>query len=320
MKNLLLILCCFASLACAAQTRINGNFPFQSDPAKKYSIYVPAAYNAATPHRLMLGLHPLNTSRWDGESWCDTLINFAKTNNLLLVCPDGGTDGAIDDPIDTAFTSALLDSMQIWYNIDTKKVYVMGFSWGGKTTYSYGLSHAWRFAGFMPIGAATSGTNDVNGIIQHAAGKPFFLVHGSGDSPNNRFYPVRSALIANNAIEKDTLMPGIGHTIDFPNRNLILSMAYQWIDSVNCAQLTSVVPELEFESKLDVFPNPTNNVLNIQLDSQGNFDVEIVDAFGKIMIQAKNRNRVDVSGLSNGVYFLQVKQGDKTYLKKFIRE
>lgn len=320
MKNKLLIILSFASLACAAQTRIDGNFPFQTDPAKKYAIYVPSDYDPAVPHRLMLGLHPLNTSRWDAKSWCDTLIAFAETNKLLLVCPDGGADGAIDDPIDTAFTSVLLDSMQHWYNIDTKKVYIMGFSWGGKTTYSYGLSHAWRFGGFMPIGAATSGTTDVNGIIQHAAGKPFFLVHGASDSPSNRFYPVRTALIANNAIEKDTLMPGIGHTIDFPNRNLILSMAYQWIDSVNCAQITSGISQPGIEYNVAIFPNPTNGVINIQLEAPGNFDIEIIDAFGKSMMLAENQNSIDVSQLPNGVYFLQVKQEGKTYLKQFIRE
>ena len=39
-------------------------------------------------------------------------------NNLILVCPDGGTNGNVSDPIDYGFTTELIDSMKTWYNID----------------------------------------------------------------------------------------------------------------------------------------------------------------------------------------------------------
>ncbi|MEO6191241.1 MAG: hypothetical protein ABIO44_13735, partial [Saprospiraceae bacterium] len=103
-----------------SQVRIDSSFSFQSDPAKKYSLYIPSSYKVSHANRLMLALHPLNTSRWNGQSWCDTLVSFAQQNGLILVCPDGGLDGAINDPIDTAFTSALLDSMKFWYSIDVQ--------------------------------------------------------------------------------------------------------------------------------------------------------------------------------------------------------
>jgi len=181
-------------------------------------------------------LHPLNISRWDGESWCDTLIDFAEMNNLLLVCPDGGLDGAIDDPIDTVFSTVLLDSMNIWFNVNPAKVFAMGFSWGGKTVYTYGLNHIERFAGFMPIGAAVN-VSEVAGIDQNAAWHPFYLVHGSNDSPSQRFTPLKNAMENNNACVNSILMSGVGHTIDFPNRNQILTEAFQWIDSVACVEI-----------------------------------------------------------------------------------
>ncbi len=133
-KNILITLSILFSIHSFSQQRIDGNFAFQTNPGKKYSLYIPSSYNTTTPNKTMLGLHPLNTSRWNGVSWCDTLINFAESNQLILVCPDGGVDGKIDDPIDTAFTTAILDSVRIWYNIDNDKTYVMGFSWGAKAT------------------------------------------------------------------------------------------------------------------------------------------------------------------------------------------
>lgn len=218
-----------------AQQRIDGSFPFQSDPAKKYSLYIPSGYEQGTPHRLMIGFHALNVARWNAASWCDTLVAFAEANDLLLACPDGGDDGRIDDPIDFAFTEVLLDSVAAWYSIDAAKRYAMGFSWGGRATYTFGLTHAGIFGGFVPIGAAINGTTEVQGIIQNAEGKPFYLVHGANDSPNIRYWPIRQALIDNGAIVNSILMPGVGHTIDFPNRNEILGVAFQWVDSVNCA-------------------------------------------------------------------------------------
>ena len=160
-----------------SQERIDDTFPFQTDPAKQYSIYVPSAYDLAVPNKMMLGLHPFNTSRWNSISWCDTLIAFAEANNLLLICPDGGPDGRIDDPIDVAFTTVILDSMEIWYNVDVSRVFAMGFSWGGRATYTYGLNNTDRFAGFMPIGAAINGTNEVNGLLHNATDKPYYIIH-----------------------------------------------------------------------------------------------------------------------------------------------
>ena len=234
--SLIIVLAC-VGLSSHAQVRIDSTFSFQTDPAKKYSLYIPSNYDPASPHRLMLALHPFNTSRWWAESWCDTLIVFAEMNGLILACPDGGTDGKVDDDIDTAFTSALLDSMKLWYNIDEAKTYCMGFSWGAQTTYTYGLRHVERFGGFLPTGSSMGGTSMVSSVLANADSLPVYIVHGNNDSPSSRFTPIRDALIANGAFVNTLLMSGVGHTIDYPNRNQILSVAFQWIDSVNCSFL-----------------------------------------------------------------------------------
>lgn len=237
---LLIISIVLTSFLVNAQVTIDGTIPFQTDPAKKYSIYIPSAYDVNTPNKMMLGFHPFNTNRWDAESWRDTLIVFAESNNLLMVCPDGGVDGKVDDPIDTAFTSFLIDSVLLWYNVDETKIYAMGFSWGGRTTYTYGLNHANRFAGFIPIGAAINGTNEIGSAIAYADEKPFYLVHGAFDSPSNRFYPALDALADNNACVESNLLSGVNHTIDFPNRNAILTEAFVYVDSIVCGISTDV--------------------------------------------------------------------------------
>ena len=238
-----------------AQTRIDGSFAFQTDPNKLYSIYVPASYDAQVPNTMVVGLHPWNTSRWNASSWCDTLITFAEMNNLLLVCPDGGVDGQVDDQIDTAFTTVLIDSMKHWYNVDDSKVFAMGFSWGGRTTYTYGFSHPEIFCGYLPIGAAISGTSTVTpNLIGKARNKPVYIVHGENDSPNNRYWPMVNALPDSGVVLNSILLPNVAHTIDFPNRNQILTTAFQWLDSVCANPVLNAQPFTDHS--VHTSPNP----------------------------------------------------------------
>ena len=293
MKHLFTFLLSFLFISLYAQQRIDGDFSFQGDPAKKYALYIPSSYDVNSPNKLMLGLHPLNTNRWNAESWCDTLVAFAESNNLILVCPDGGPDGRIDDPVDTAFTTALLDSVELWYNIDTAKVYTMGFSWGGKTTYSYGLRNSKRLKGFIPIGAAVNSINEVNGIIANANGRPWYVVHGSNDAANIRYTPFVNALQQNGAILNSNLMNGVGHTIDFPNRNQILSDAFEWVDSVNCSLIdtssmdttTTGLNDLPFEKGINLYPNPIRGGNEFSVDLPGvafeQVEIEVLDVLGK---------------------------------------
>lgn len=322
MKRILPLILLATSAQLLAQTRIDGNFPFQTDPAKKYSIYVPSNYNPAAPSPLMLGLHPFNVNRWDAESWCDTLIDFAEMNDLLLVCPDGGTDGRIDDDIDTAFTSLLLDSMHIWYNIDTTRRYCMGFSWGGQTTYTYGLRHINRFCGFLPIGSAMGFTTLVSDVLDNSKDLPFYIVHGDQDAPGVRFDPIRDSLIAHDAIVNTNLLAGVGHTIDFPNRNQILTAGFMWIDSIGCQAdtgSTGFLPPNEplFELRPSLTRPGGTLVLSAPKALLGS-TWYIADAHGRLLKVGElveNETLLHVpAGLAAGTYFVRVRESTALFI------
>jgi len=216
------------SLTSIAQEQINGSLPFQTDPSKDYSIYIPSGYTEGKAIAAFLALHPWNTDNWDGRRWCEEIADFAEANNVILICPDGGADGQIDDPIDTAFTTVMIDSAMTWYSIAPDSLYAMGFSWGGKTTYTYGLNHVDKFAGFMPIGAAIS-VDEINGISDQAFEKPFYLIHGGNDSPNVRYFPLIERLEDEGAFVGSELLPGVGHTIWFPNQVETLTKGFVWL-------------------------------------------------------------------------------------------
>jgi len=240
MKILLSAFILLLGIQLSAQELINGTYVFQTDPVKKYSIYVPSSYVEGTPNDMMLGLHPWNTSRWNANSWCDTLKTFAEANNLLLVCPDGGNDGKVDDAIDTAFTTFLIDEARLEYTINDEQIYAIGFSWGAKTVYTYGLQHADRFAGFIPVGAAVT-SSEVAPHVNKAADKKFYVIHGSQDNPGTRYTPIINMLDGPHCVESK-LLQGVGHDIDFPNRNTLLTEALQHIKSTSCG-VTSAADE-----------------------------------------------------------------------------
>ncbi|HHG84544.1 MAG TPA: T9SS type A sorting domain-containing protein [Bacteroidetes bacterium] len=309
-----------------AQTRIDADFAFQTDPAKKYSLYIPGGYNANTPHTMMVALHPYNTSRWDAKAWCDTLLVFAEANNLILMCPDGGLDGRVDDAIDTAFTSALMDSMALWYNINAAKVYCMGFSWGGRTTYSYGLRNPDKFCGYLPIGAAIS-TNTISAsLFGQARNKGVYVVHGGSDNPNVRYWPAVNTLADSGAIVSSILLPGVGHTIDFANRNAILSTAFSWLDSV-CGAGPPVALVQADEFHAGIFPNPVAVGQSLHLTWEGSLlartQIQIWDVKGSLILNQKVESRqegdieLDIN-LEKGIYIVEIAVGKDNWKQKLI--
>ncbi len=310
----------FALTSLFAQESIDRSFAFQNDAAKKYSLYIPSGYDEAVPSKMILGLHPLNTSRWNSTSWRDHLIDFVETNNLLLVCPDGGVDGRIDDPIDTAFTTVLLDSMALWYNVNPEKIFVMGFSWGGRTTYSYGLSNAEKFAGFMPIGAAAEAFSGNESWFQNAKDKPFYIIHGSTDSPTRRFTPFVSALRNNEACVETNLLQGVGHTVDFSNRLQIFTDAFNWLDSQECG--TSSIQNI-LDTQINIYPNPTSNGKMMKIDSPFPIkNIEILDMKGAVLYSIANSNlfEIDSSKSTNGVLMVRITTDEGTLIKKIISQ
>ena len=72
------------------------------------------------------------------------------------------------------------------------------------------------------------------------------------------------------------------------------------------------------ENKISLYPNPTNSVLNIE--AKENTHVKIVNMLGAVVViqkLSKGNNSINVSDLTNGVYFVS---NDKGGVAKFVKE
>lgn len=70
-----------------------------------------------------------------------------------------------------------------------------------------------------------------------------------------------------------------------------------------------------------ISPNPANNYISILLPAENSdSQIEILNALGETIIKTENKNTIDVSLLSKGVYFIKVKERENFCIQKFIKQ
>ena len=83
---------------------------------------------------------------------------------------------------------------------------------------------------------------------------------------------------------------------------------------------------LFLEDNIHLFPNPTSDYfyLDFNLPSSLDFKIELLDTFGKVLLQKNVFNikqrklRVDISNFPNGLYWIKVNTKDQTWIKKLM--
>ena len=74
------------------------------------------------------------------------------------------------------------------------------------------------------------------------------------------------------------------------------------------------------ESSISVYPNPAND--SFVMITKGNVWMRIFDVHGKLMLQKSKcsaSETIDISGFSNGIYFLQACNSDKINVVKLMK-
>lgn len=70
-----------------------------------------------------------------------------------------------------------------------------------------------------------------------------------------------------------------------------------------------------------VYPNPTNNIFNIVLPKPlDHFSITIYSLLGQELYKTFDNTSIDISNFTNGIYFLTVKQNDRNWTTKIVKE
>ncbi len=162
---------------------------FRSDRVKseegvKYTMFVPSSYDPLRPTPLLLGLHGGGRGGKDGEKVVGSgpsAMNFytgiAEQRGWLAACPTA-LFGSWAAPVHEVFLEALLEELQLLYNVDLNRVYLTGHSMGGFGAWYWGPKWAERWAAFAPM--AGGGGPDAGRLKDTQTF--VYVFHGSDDN------------------------------------------------------------------------------------------------------------------------------------------
>ena len=89
-------------------------------------------------------------------------------------------------------------------------------------------------------------------------------------------------------------------------------------------QLVVSVKEATIKNAFSIFPNPAKNIVNISVkEILNDATIKITDVTGKTVLLINNTNAssrftIPVSGLSDGIYFVQLLRNNKSSTQKLI--
>jgi hypothetical protein len=123
-------------------------------------------------------------------------------------------------------------------------------------------------------------------------------------------------------VNSDPNGTGIGDPPDSQNDNAGLLMSSGGTSSSSVINFSSAsgISKYSINNSLSIFPVPATNEIALKSNLENISAIEIYDAAGiKVMqLNAVREAKVDVSSLSNGVYFVKMLAGDKVCTQKFI--
>jgi len=91
-----------------------------------------------------------------------------------------------------------------------------------------------------------------------------------------------------------------------------------WEAIVSCVNINEV-KENENNNNVQIYPNPTSGIINLQVNE--NFtNISVTDVFGREVYKTINKNLIDISFLSNGIYFLKIKTNNEVLINKIVKK
>ena len=132
-----------------------GNFTMEyTDRGIKSYIYfwVPEDYDSTKSYPFLLAWHGAGDTGENNRNFFTYLL--AQRVGAILVCPDANNINGQDGSYFMNLTNASYSYTVTTYNIDTNKIIVMGFSWGGGFAYQLVLTNPNLFKGIIGLAPA----------------------------------------------------------------------------------------------------------------------------------------------------------------------
>jgi hypothetical protein len=86
-------------------------------------------------------------------------------------------------------------------------------------------------------------------------------------------------------------------------------------EGYNCT--VGVNEKIDLQNQFVLYPNPSNNFININGDNIKIKNVSIIDLSGRVVLNSSSTSKIDILGLNNGIYILKITpvNGESTFYK-----
>ncbi len=109
--------------------------------------------------------------------------------------------------------------------------------------------------------------------------------------------------------------------IPFPPEDIVVQVDTTGSPNVcfttDCA--VNIPGEYKENSNIDIYPNPSDDIINIEIENINNATMEIYNVSGKLILSKaidSRTEKVDVSGILTGMYILKVRQENNVRIEK----
>jgi pimeloyl-ACP methyl ester carboxylesterase len=122
--------------------------------SQRYVLRLPADFNAAQPHDLLIALHGHGSDRWQfatSTAWneCIAVRDFAGSRNMILVCPDYRATTSWMGPLAEKDVVQIIEDFKANYLIS--RVLICGGSMGGTSSLTFTALHPQMIDGVVAL-------------------------------------------------------------------------------------------------------------------------------------------------------------------------
>lgn len=126
----------------------------------------------------------------------------------------------------------------------------------------------------------------------------------------------------NSNASTDTLFVGTNNPDpNYPNP--INYYSYYYVDDITLIDQSTVgINELDKENNFEIYPNPTNSILNIKSNNKQlqNAKIEIINTLGLLVYFDVYAPQINISDLPSGIYFLTINNKETKRIIKFVKD
>ena len=84
----------------------------------------------------------------------------------------------------------------------------------------------------------------------------------------------------------------------------------------------AAIREITLEEKINIYPNPSNDIIFIESDNISNYSIQVIDVVGSIVHEVKMENgkaTISLSNLAHGVYHVKLLKEGKSTTKSIVK-